>query len=125
MEVDTGAFMALRGVAEISAQQLRSVLARGFLAGHRAAERKLWPVIVRLTAHIAAQVIHCAGVMEALDVLFRASYRHGVGDGLEPGGGRPEPVRPAVPATAGPPSPGPLRLIKRARQPHWPDNRPP
>ncbi len=115
MEVDTGAFMALRGVAEISAQQLRSVLARGFLAGHRAAERKLWPVIVRLTAHIAAQVIHCAGVMEALDVLFRASYRDGFGDGLEAGGGRHEAVRTAVHANAGPRRPRHLRLIKGGR----------
>src|SRR6266702_5718333 len=103
MEVSTDQSMALRAVAEVGAQQLRAVHARGFLAGHRAAERKLWPVIVRLTMHVAAQLTHCEGLLQAAELMFRLGYGEGAGQHAAAGV--------AVHANAGSHR-GRLRLIK-------------
>ena len=56
MLVDTDQFAALTEAALLTADKVRAVHALGFRLGHRAAERKYLPVILRLTIHVAAQV---------------------------------------------------------------------
>ena len=63
MEIDTGTFEAIRAAAEVTTAQVRAVHARGYEAGHRAARRRLWPLIMLLLALIAAQAVRNSGLL--------------------------------------------------------------
>ncbi len=70
MQIDTGEFAAIKAVAEVTADQIRAVHGRGYEAGHRAARRNLWPLIMLLLAHLAAQLIRNNGLLQAAKVMY-------------------------------------------------------